>query len=300
MLKRIDIKVGFYCNNHCLFCVQWKKREKFLPKSFEEICQKLEKWRADEAFGVVFTWWEPTLHPDLLESVKYAKKLGYQFIQIQSNWRNFSDMEYCKKLIEAWVTEFGPSMHGFTPETHDALVWAEGAWKQTVQWMKNLRELWQKVLINSVITKQNYKDLPKMAMLWASLWVRQFQFAFIHIAGSAKVNQYEIVAKKTDIMPYVKKWLDIGRKYGMVCMTEAIPFCLMQGYEWAIAEYNYMPETEIFDAESEIESYNDYRKNEWKKKREECKSCKFYKICEWPWKEYPELYGRDEFVPIEK
>jgi hypothetical protein len=45
-------------------------------------------------------------------------------------------------------------------------------------------------------------------------------------------------------------------------MTEAIPFCLMKGYEWAIAEYNFMPETTVVDAEYRTESYAEYRWNE--------------------------------------
>jgi hypothetical protein len=63
-------------------------------------------------------------------------------------------------------------------------------------------------------------------------------------------------------------------------MTEAIPFCLMQGYEWAIAEYNFMPETTVVDAEYRTESYTDYRLTEGKAKREECKKCSKYNICE--------------------
>jgi hypothetical protein len=81
-------------------------------------------------------------------------------------------------------------------------------------------------------------------------------------------------------------------------MVEAFPFCLMQGYEWAIAEYNFMPDTTVVDAEYRTENYSDYRWNEGKGKREECRKCLKNSICEGPWKEYPEIYGWDEFIPI--
>lgn len=74
---------------------------------------------------------------------------------------------------------------------------------------------------------------------------------------------------------------------------------MMQWYEWAIAE-NVMPETNVHDAEYTIDSYAEYRWNEWKAKRDECKKCIKYKVCEWPWKEYPEMYGWDEFKAILK
>lgn len=297
-MKRVDVKVWFACNNHCNFCVQWDKRYKFKPRTLQEIKDILKDEFKNWSLWVVFTGWEPTVHPDLIECVKYAKKLWFVSIQIQSNWRNFADLEYVKKLINAWVSEFGPSIHWFNKETHDKQVWSPWSWEQVIKWIINLKNLNQIVIINSVITKINYKEIPELASLLIKLWVNQFQFAFVHILWSAEKNKQEVVPKKSDAIPYIKKALDIWKKAWIICMTEAIPFCLMQWYEWAIAEYNFMPETTVVDAEYRTESYADYRWNEWKAKREECKKCSKYQICEWPWKEYPEIYGWDEFVAI--
>lgn len=297
-MKRIDLKVWFACNNMCLFCVQWDKRFKFQPRTIEEIYSKLDEGKSDWALWVVFTGWEPTMHPKLTDAVKYAKKIGYKSIQIQTNGRRFADYNYCVELIEAWVTEFAPSLHWFNPETHDLLVWAPWAFKQTVAGLANLQKLKQLVIMNSVITEQNYRELPNMVTLLIKLGVAQFQLAFIHILWSADKNKMQVVPKKSDVIPYVKKALDIGKKCGIICMTEAIPFCMMKWYEWAIAEYNFMPETSVFDAECKIDSYAEYRWNEWKAKGEQCKICSKKNVCEWPWKEYPEIYGWDEFEAI--
>lgn len=294
-MKRADVKVWFACNNKCLFCVQWDKRFHHKQRTFEEIKKILEDEYISWCRGLVFTWWEPTIHKDLTESIKYAKKLWYSQIQIQSNWRTFANLEYVKELISAWVTEFWPSIHWFKSETHDTLVWAPWAWAEVVEWIKNLKKLNQIIIINSVITKKNYTEIPQLSLLLAKLWVSQFQFAFVHILWSADKNKDEIVPQKSLAMPYIKKGLDIWKKYWIICMTEAIPFCLMQWYEWAIAEYNYMPETTVVDAEYRTESYAEYRWNEWKSKREECKKCSKFKICEWPWKEYIEIYWWEEF-----
>lgn len=297
-MKRADIKVWFACNNHCLFCVQWDKRKKYKQRSVDEI-----KWYIIEEYKnwcewLVFTWGEPTVHTWLVECVAFAKKIWYRIIQIQSNWQNFSDIEYVKSLIKAWVTEFWPSIHWFKSETHDFLVKTPWAWEKVIKWLINLKKLNQYVVINSVITKQNYKEIPLLANLLIKLWVWQFQFAFVHILWSAEKNKKDIVPLKSEIMPYVKKALDIWKKSWVICMTEAIPFCLMEWYEWAIAEYNFMPETTVVDAECRTESYLDYRWNEWKAKWPNCKKCIKNSICEWPWKEYPEIYWWNEFKTI--
>lgn len=296
-LKRADIKVWFACNNQCDFCVQWDKRKKFKQRTFDEIKEILDREYKEGARTLVFTWWEPTIHTKLIESVAYAKSVWYVEIQIQSNWYKFSDMEYSTKLIKAWVTEFSPSIHGFKAETHDKQVKHPWAWKKVVEWMINLKKLKQRIIINSVITKDNYKEIPELSALLVKIWVSQFQFAFVHILWSAAKNKETVVPKKSDVMPYIKKWLDLAKKHRIPAFTEAIPYCLMQWYEYAIAE-QIIPEMSISDAQARVDSYSDYRWNEWKAKREECKKCSKYKICEWPWKEYPEIYGWDEFKPI--
>lgn len=297
MYKRVDVKVWFACNNYCTFCVQWDKRLKYKPRTLDEIneilLEEYNKW----AKYVVFTWWEPTVHPKLVEAVQYAKDIWYKQIQIQSNGTNFDKMDYVKKLINAWVTEFSPSIHGFNRETHNKQVWTPGAWDKVIKWLINLRKLNQCVIINSVITKDNYKEIPELAALLIKLQVTQFQFAFVHILWSADKNKEEVVPKKSEIVPYVHKALDLALLAKIPAYTEAIPYCMMQWYEWAIAEA-IMPETAVHDAEYVIESYADYRWSDWKSKREECKTCKKNKVCEWPWKEYPELYWWDEFEPI--
>ena len=117
----------------------------------------------------MFTGGEPTVHPDLLECVAYAKSLGYQEIQIQSNGRKFSDISYLEKLIAYGVTEFSPAIHGFHAETHDRLVGSPGAWKEVVEGIRNLRKLNQRIIINSVITEGNFREIPALAMLLVKL-----------------------------------------------------------------------------------------------------------------------------------
>ncbi|HDQ22407.1 MAG TPA: radical SAM protein [Candidatus Uhrbacteria bacterium] len=298
-MQRVDIKIGFHCNNLCQFCVQGDKRFKFKSRTINEIKESLKAAKEQNSQGVVFTGGEPTIHSDILAAVLYAKELGFDPIQVQSNGRMLAYVAFCKKLIKAGVTEFSPALHGSKPAIHDKLTTSHGSWQQVVQGIKNLKSLDQLVITNTVITTTNYKDLPALARFFVELGVDQFQFAFPHILGTAEKNKDWLVPKKSDIMPYVQKGLDIGINAGKIVMTEAIPFCLMPGYEDYIAE-KIMPETKVVDAEGVIESYADYRWNLGKVKREECKKCKYYQECEGPWKEYPEIFGWDEFKPVLK
>lgn len=296
-MDRLDLKVGFSCNCRCNFCVQGDKRIKYRDKSAEQLKRIIEENYSRGIKEIVFTGGECTIRKDLIELVSHAKKIGYDLIQIQSNGRMFCYMDFCKSVINAGATEFGISIHGSKAEIHDEMTRAKGSFAQIVQGIKNLRMLGQRVMTNTVITKQNYKDLPNIAKLLVSLDVDQFQFAFVHILGTAEKNLNMVVPRKSEIMPYVKEGLDIGIKAGKRVMTEAIPYCFMKGYEDYIAE-KIIPVARVEDAEWAIENYTDFRINEGKVKSEKCKECSYYSFCEGPWKEYPKLFGWDEFVPV--
>jgi MoaA/NifB/PqqE/SkfB family radical SAM enzyme len=296
-MRRIDIKIGFNCNNMCDFCAQGGKRSRVGRKSLAMIRADLARAWKEGATGVVFTGGEPTLHPDLLAAVKAARALGYESVQVQTNGRRFAYYDYCAGLKKAGVTEMGPSLHGSTAGIHERLTRAGGSFKEVVQGIINCKKLGMYVLTNSVITSVNYKDLPELARLLVYLKVDQFQFAYVHMVGSAWENRKTLAPRKTDILPYLRAALDAGIKNGTSCYTEAIPFCLLKGYEKCVAE-RVIPEGPVSDADFYIESYGDYRREKGKAKREECRACRWFAACEGPWREYPELYGWDEFVPV--
>ena len=299
VMKRADIKIGFLCNNRCRHCVQGDKREKYGNKSSQQIKNELKTAVEDGCEGVVFTGGEPTLHKHFLELVKYAKDLGFRLIQVQTNGRMFAYRDFCLRTIRAGANDFCLAIHGHTDSIHDYLTSVKGSFRQTIQGIKNLKSLNTRVASNIVISKANYRYLPEIAKLLVAFGVDQFQFAFPHPAGRAADNFSTIVPCMKKIMSYVKNGLEIGIKADKRVMTEAIPYCLMDGYQDFVAEKN-IPDTEVFEVDYKIDSYTKYRRNEGKMKGPECKRCKYYSVCEGPWREYPEAFGWGEFVPVKE
>jgi len=293
---KIDLKIGFSCNNSCKFCVQGDKRKFYKEKTLDEIRRILEKSRKDSS-SVVFTGGESTIYPDFLKFVCIAKSLGFQKIQIQTNGRRFAYIGFCIDCIKAGANEFCVAIHGHNAKIHDYLTGCPGSFSQSTRGIRNLKSLGTRVACNTVITKTNFCFLPQIANLLVGLNVDQFQFAFPHILGKAAENKSWLVPKISEVMDYVKKGLDIGINADKEVMTEAVPYCFMQGYEEYIAE-KIIPETTVFDADFVVESYSRYRKEKGKAKGPNCRGCRYYSDCEGPWREYPEIFGWDEFKPI--
>lgn len=297
MDKKVDIKITFKCNNMCDFCAQGSKREYIKPKSFIEIKNSLIEGIKKGAQTVVFTGGEPTLHPKIIKIITEAKKLGYKKLQLQTNGRTLCNEKFLIELTKAGINEISPAVHGPNSQIHDRLTHSPGSFNQTITGIKNAKKHGIYTLTNTVITSMNYKYLPDIAKLLVYLGVNQFQFAFIHIIGRGWENRNWIVPKKTEILPYLYKALDIGIKASIPCYTEAIPYCLMKGYEQCISE-KIIPDGPVFDANVFVENYGEYRRNEGKLKHQKCKLCIYYNVCEGPWREYPQIYGWDEFNPI--
>lgn len=295
-MDRIDVKAGFVCNNSCRFCVQAHNKGAGKDKTTAEIIGILEESR--ERFeAVVFTGGEVTIRDDVFDIVSAARELGYKKIHIQSNGKRFYYKDFCVKMAESGANEFGLALHGHIPELHDYLTRAPGSFLATLRGIRNLVELGQTVITNTVITKSNYRHLPELARVLVRAGVFQYQFAFVHVVGNARTYAPSVVPRKTLAVPYAKRGLDVGLAEGVKVMTEAIPYCFLRGYEQYIAE-KIIPETKVFDAGRVIESFTEVRRNQGKTKGPACGDCDMCADCEGPWREYPEMFGWDEFKPV--
>lgn len=294
--RRLDLKIGFSCNNCCRFCVQGDKRHRVAPPPLETLIEELERGR-ETADGVVFTGGEPTLRAELLDLVRRAHQLGYAPIQIQSNGRVFASLEACEDLIEAGATEFSPALHGHLPALHDHLTRAPGSFAQTVRGIRNLHDLGRPVITNSVVVRANAPTLPELASLLVALRVVQFQFAFVHPVGSVARGFTRVVPRMELVSRPLRRALAIGRAAGAQPVTEAVPYCILPGLEDCVIEGR-IPPTRVVDAGITVEDYAEYRRHEGKLKGPECPRCRWFDRCEGPWREYPERYGFDEFRPV--
>jgi len=295
-MKRVDIKTGFLCNNNCLFCVQADNKCKG-NRGIEEIKKNLDECK-DRCQEVVLTGGEVTIRKDFLEIIKYARQIGYPGVQIQSNGRMFSSLGFCKKVMGAGATSFALALHGYCKGQHDELTKASGSFKQTVEGIRNLKSLGAYVLLNTVVVKQNYKDLEKIAKLLVSLNVDQFQLAFVHAMGNAWLNYDEVVPKMSEAAPYIHKGLQIGIDAGKSVMAEAMPYCMMKGYEDYVAE-KFIPDSEIRGLNFQnTDDFSFLRKNHGKMKFPQCKECKYDSVCEGPWNDYPKKMGEEEFKAV--
>lgn len=297
-MKRADVKVGFACNNKCRHCVVGEKRNQVRRRPMQELLEEFRRAREGGCVELVLTGGEPTIRKDFIDLVGHARQAGFARIQLQTNGRMLSYPRFAEEAVSAGVTDFLVAVHGHTPELHDYLTGQQGNFAQSLSAVRNLKVLRQKVAINVVITKPNYRHLPEIAKLLIHLNVDQYQLAFVHPLGNAYANFFSIVPRMSIARPFVLSGLSIGIREGVTVMTEAIPPCFLPGYEGYVAE-PIMPDTMIFDTGAYVPDFRKQRLTDGKAKAPVCAQCKHDPSCEGIWKEYPEKYGWAEIRPVE-
>jgi len=295
MTRDLNLKIGYLCNNDCLFCAQADNKPLGNP-SLESLIIEMTKASA-YCDKIIFTGGEPTIRKDIIDLVKQAKTLGFKRLQLQSNVRNLHVYQYCCDLIEAGINEFAPSLHGHNQYVHDLHTGRPGSFNETIKALGNLKDLKQYVITNTVITSHNYKNLGDIARLLLSYKVAQVQFAYVHSVGNGRINMEAIAPRVTDVLPYLFSALHTAVDSNVKCMAEAFPLCLMGKYRKYCSEY-FMPDAEIRDTHYIDPDYGTTRRTKSKVKPLKCGACLLNSSCEGAWCEYIAKFGDDELVPI--
>jgi radical SAM protein with 4Fe4S-binding SPASM domain len=222
-IKNIKINLGPKCNNNCKFCVLLSKKKNIKDKGLEKL--KIQIKNAIGCDQIVFTGGEVTLYNDLPELVKYARNKGFKLIEIETNGRRLFYKKYCQKLIDSGVNYFKINLHGPNAETHDSLTNVQGSFTQTVKGIKNVISMDQNIIVNYIVTKQNYRKIPQTVDFLFQLGVSQVQFSFIkttEFRGDKKKLAKELKPLKKEIKPYLQKGIKKAREYKIEIFTKDI------------------------------------------------------------------------------
>lgn len=295
-IGKVEILMGWKCNCNCIFCsVGHKLREDKKVKSWSEIKKDIDDAKKLDAKILSLSGGEPTIRPTIFKAIEYAKSLGFETIEIQTNGRLLYYKNFAKKLLDSGSTRFLISIHAHNSELGDFLVRAKGSWNQTIKGIKNLKSLgMNNIKFSVVFCKYNYKQLPEIMDFLLQFNANAYHISFV-IPDGYVLNNKEIMPTMTESVPYVKKAIDKVIAAGSEAWIYSIPYCLMHGYEQRIAELGILDT--ILKAPG-FEASIQKNRRKYRYKAESCKQCKFDPICIGVWKNYVNFYGFDEFKPV--
>lgn len=154
------------CDNNCIMCCQPPLDNDDIEELYQRNIEIIN--RAPKNIPVVgISGGEPTLLGDkLVDLIRHIRQtLPDSDIHILSNGRNFKDIEYTRKVVEAADDKLfvGVPLHSDYYRDHDIIAGAKEAYNETIAGIFNLGALGAVIELRIVINKLNYMRLPQMA-----------------------------------------------------------------------------------------------------------------------------------------
>jgi len=235
LTSRVDINVGYSCNERCKFCyyIQTiKDRDKIKDLTTQEAKDRIKYIRDQKIETLEFTGGEPTIRPDLIELIEYGKSLGFKSISMITNAVKMADPAYTKKVVEAGVDDFLISIHGSNPSVHDKVTEMPGSFQKAIDTVKHLSNYDVKIRANCVISGFNYKTPVETLKLYHELGIQTANFILFNpIVEADWKSAPELNVSYSDAAPYLKEAIDLYKDKIKKITVRYIPFCLMKGYE---------------------------------------------------------------------
>jgi radical SAM protein with 4Fe4S-binding SPASM domain len=166
---RMDLALTYRCNNDCAHCYNARER------NFPELHTENWKYILDQLWSlsvphVVFTGGEATLRNDLPELIAHAESIG-QITGLNTNARRLADEKYVQKLVDAGLDHVQVTVESCDAQIHDEMMRAKGAFKQTIQGLKNVLATRLYVMTNTTMLRTNIHKIPDTLDFLAELGV---------------------------------------------------------------------------------------------------------------------------------
>lgn len=314
-LKHIEINIWKACNNKCRFCMSsdqqfWDVKFYDFEKLKEKILIHAQSWFN----SIGFLGWDVSIYPHIVELVSFCRNVWFKQVHAITNGMLFSDYEFAKNVVEAWLTRVNISIHSHMPQVEDYLTQVPNGFQKKIEAIKNFQLLHASglldsiVSINIVLNQKNYSTIVESLLFYSKkLWIKDIRINFIWLDESIEKNWDDLKVSYTEFLPYLKKLIYISLKENIRLTFDTVPPCIFyeidkKNYKAIIhrflwEEYDHIDEIDWTNKDKQF-SWQEQKKNTLKTQFHQCASCEYNKMCQWVWKEYAKIYWDKEFISI--
>ncbi len=166
---RMDLAITYRCNNDCAHC--YNARERNFPELDTAQWKRIldELWRLGVPH-IVFTGGEATLRNDLPDLIAHAEANG-QITGLNTNARRLADRAYVQRLVEAGLDHVQITVESCDEQIHDEMMRQKGAFRQTVQGLRNVLSTRLYVMTNTTMLRTNAHKISDTLDFLADLGV---------------------------------------------------------------------------------------------------------------------------------
>jgi len=213
----VKIKLTWRCNLACTMCDFWKQNRPTLLTT-ERVACVLDELAKLGCRKVHFSGGEPTLCPDLPDLIAHARQLKLR-VTLTTNGTLLT-RELAERLIKARLNSVCISMDSPVRSVHDHIRGVEGAFKQTLTGVQQLRRAAERrgvplpIRINTVVRKDNYDTLDQLP-------------ALAHRLGAQSILLMPVDDPSGQLVLNKRRLLDYNRRIAPALAAQALAFGLI-------------------------------------------------------------------------
>lgn len=228
---KADLALTYGCNNECPHCYNEPGRYPMPSLNQAAWFQVIDTLHRVGVPHLILTGGEATLHPDVLEIIRYANDLGH-IVGMNTNGRRMSNLAFAQDLAAAGLNHVQVTLGSNRPEVHDAMMGAR-SFHQTVEGIRNAQAAGLHTITNTTLMRLNMDHAEEIIQYLYDIGIRTFAMNGMIYSGGGFANPLAI---PEEFMPALlirvrEKAEELGMRFLWYTPTE---YCRMSPVELEI------------------------------------------------------------------
>lgn len=289
----LDLVLGYDCNLKCSYCtIKDDMRVRALDPAVA--VREIEQAAARGWKRIAFTGGEPTIFPVLPKLVRLAKLRGFDEVKLTSNGLRYAHAPFLDHLLELGVNRFHVSMHAFDDAAYERTVQLEGTAALRRRAIEHLVARGLDPSAELILKSDTYRELPEWIASLVAMGVRRYNLWLVSLTDE-NAGKVEQLPRITDLVPFLRRAFDDARAGGYQVEALHVPRCFLAGYEEHVRHpgaegVRVVTPDDCFDlSESRLTGGAS---------SEACARCRYRASCPGLRRDYVEVYGDGELIPI--
>ena len=294
--RRLSLRLTANCDLDCGHCTARDLRG-IADKSASRAVIALHEGRLAGCDELVILRGEAALRQDLRAILDQARRMGYRFIQLQTNGHALATVPWRQEVISR-VDAFEVQLLAADEATHDSLSGVAGSFKPTLAATQALARSGKQLLVTIPLLRGNLRSLGAVVALAHKLGARRVQFNFprpVELTDRVELSQVPRLALAAQAL---RPAALAALKNGVTVTTEAVPACLLpEELRSSTDAREDFTRHRVDDLRVLHESADEVRATQ-RPLPPPCRGCAARDRCGRTWALYLELFGSGELRPV--
>lgn len=237
MAGLLTIETGFTCNSRCRYCTQLDYRDipqaDKLDLSTDEIRDRISFAAQNGYDQVGFSGGEPTIRPDFVALVAFAREHGFKRIGVTTNGRMLAYRSFTEQAMRAGLDGFTFSLHGADDAVHDRITNSKGALAQAIAGLGHVAKVREEfgleahLMNNQIILPDNVDQIREVVEMLGPHGVRLFMIQPFITQRSNSDDLGRFFVPYDAIVASVERALPALERFGARIKPYNVPNCLL-------------------------------------------------------------------------